>query len=82
MAKDDLKEDEKFVIEAQSKYVENDLQFVLEEYFDKKYSKKLGDIALRYNEIAGIWEIQTPTQKRKVAVIESLPAAIQELMKL
>ena len=77
----DLKEDEKFIVESQGKYVEHNLQFILEEYFDKKYGKKLGDIAIRYNEIAGIWEIETPTQKTSVAAIESIPLAIQKLMK-
>ena len=77
----DLKEDEKFIVEVQAKYADQDLQFILEQYFDKKYSKKLGDIAIRYNEIAGIWEIETPNQKKKVAAIESIPHAIQELLK-
>ena len=77
----DLKEDEKFIVEVQAKYADQDLQFILEQYFDKKYSKKLGDIAIRYNEIAGIWEIETPTQKTSVAAIESIPLAIQKLMK-
>lgn len=81
MNEKNLIEDEKFVIEARAAHrTSSDLQIALEEYFFVQYGRKVKDIHIAYDADVQDWIVVTPKGKKRVAYVESIPIAVQELI--
>ena len=81
MNESEFGKDESFVVQAIAKHSQiNDLQQALNDHFNNKYSKKLGEIKINFDENIHDWVISTEKGEKRVGYAESIPKAIHEFL--